>query len=87
MHRALADKPDTPFRIPTGIKLVRVNHNTGKPARPQDEAVILEALKPEFEFDENNQRVIGSADNKNNNEKSAEYVTNSEDNVQLGSEY
>ena len=87
MHRALADKPDIPFRIPTGIKLVRVNHNTGKPARPQDEAVILEALKPEFEFDENNQRVIGSADNKNNNEKSAEYVTNSEDNVQLGSEY
>ncbi len=87
MQRALADEPDIPFRIPTGIKLVRVNHKTGKPARPQDESVILEALKPEFKFDESNQRVIGATTENNDNQTSSEYVTNSEDSVQLGSEY
>lgn len=60
MKEALANQSDIPFRIPTGIKLVRINHDTGKPAVPTDKAVIVEALKPDFDFDKNNQRVIGS---------------------------
>ena len=46
MAAALADKPATPFRIPPGIRLVRVNATTGLPARPGDKRVILEAFKP-----------------------------------------
>ena len=46
MAAALADRPATPFRIPPGIRLVRVNANTGLPALPGDKKVILEAFKP-----------------------------------------
>ncbi len=46
MKQALADKPIVPFRIPPGIRLVRVNATTGRPARPGDRKVILEAFKP-----------------------------------------
>ncbi|HER27217.1 MAG TPA: penicillin-binding protein 1A, partial [Rhodospirillales bacterium] len=46
MEAALADSPATPFRIPPGIHLVRVNATTGLPARPGDRKVILEAFKP-----------------------------------------
>jgi penicillin-binding protein 1A len=35
-----------PFRVPPGIKLVRVNLNTGSRAQPGDQRVILEAFKP-----------------------------------------
>ncbi len=58
MKDALKDVPDTSFRIPQGIKLVRVNPNTGKPSAPGDGTVIIEALKPDFEFNDR-QRVIG----------------------------
>lgn len=58
MKEALKDTPDTSFRIPAGIKLVRVNPYTGKPTVPGDKAAIIEALKPDFEF-YNRQRVIG----------------------------
>ena len=61
MKDALKDVPDTAFRIPEGIKLVRVNPNTGKPSSPSDSTVIIEALKPDFEFN-NRQRVIGDED-------------------------
>ena len=61
MQDALKDVPDTSFRIPQGIKLVRVNPNTGKPSAPGDSTVIIEALKPDFEFN-NRQRVIGDDD-------------------------
>lgn len=47
MQRALEGKPATPFRVPPGIRLVRVNAETGAPARPGDENVILEAFKPD----------------------------------------
>jgi len=89
MRDALAKQPDIPFRIPTGIKLVRVNHDTGKPARPEDKTVIVEALKPEFNFDEKSQRIIGSSANDNdpNSTTKQEYSDDSEDVVQLGSEY
>jgi penicillin-binding protein 1A len=46
MADALADTPAIPFRIPPGIRLVRVNSTTGKPALPGDRHVILEAFKP-----------------------------------------
>ncbi len=43
---ALADKPPIPFRVPPGIKLIRVNAKTGMRAGPGDIRVILEAFKP-----------------------------------------
>ena len=46
MEGALKNEPATPFRIPDGIKLVRVNAKTGLPAQPGDKDVIMEAFKP-----------------------------------------
>ncbi len=46
MKRALKGEPAKPFRIPPGIRLVRVNAETGLPAGPGDTDVILEAFKP-----------------------------------------
>ncbi len=43
---ALADSSAIPFRIPPGIRLVRVNVKTGLPTTPDDKNVILEAFKP-----------------------------------------
>ncbi len=43
---ALADKPPIPFRVPPGIKLIRVDAKTGMRAGPGDPHVILEAFKP-----------------------------------------
>ena len=43
---ALADKPSVPFRVPPGIKLVRVDLKTGMRAGPGTERAILEAFKP-----------------------------------------
>lgn len=41
----LKDRPNTPFRVPSDIKMVRVNPNTGEPAGAGGPA-ILEAFKP-----------------------------------------
>ena len=46
MKVALADKPAVPFRVPPGIKLVRVDLKTGLRAGPGTEKPILEAFKP-----------------------------------------
>jgi penicillin-binding protein 1A len=47
MKLALADKPATPFKIPAGIKLIRVDAKTGLRAGPGDGGkTILEAFKP-----------------------------------------
>ncbi|MHB2168038.1 penicillin-binding protein 1A [Alsobacter sp. R-9] len=46
MKMALADKPATPFRVPPGIKLIRVAGSTGLRAGPNDPGAILEAFKP-----------------------------------------
>jgi penicillin-binding protein 1A len=46
MQAALQDQPATPFRIPPGIELVRINPTTGQLARPDDKNAILEAYKP-----------------------------------------
>ena len=45
MSSALAKKSPIPFRIPKGIRLVRINALTGKRALPGDKRVILEAYK------------------------------------------
>ena len=47
MADALEGKPEIPFRIPPGIRLVRVNGKTGQLAVPGERGVILEAFKPE----------------------------------------
>ena len=46
MKMALADKPAVPFRVPPGIKLIRVDSKSGTRAGPGDGKVILEAFKP-----------------------------------------
>jgi penicillin-binding protein 1A len=62
MKVALADKPATPFRIPAGIKLVRVDSKTGMRAGPGDTGkTILEAFKPGT-APPDNYAVIGVAD-------------------------
>jgi penicillin-binding protein 1A len=45
MKDALKNKPPIPFRIPTGLRLIRVNAKTGKRAVRGDRPVILEAFK------------------------------------------
>jgi penicillin-binding protein 1A len=46
LKEALKDVPPVPFRAPTGMKLVRVNHKSGLPASAGDKTAILEAFKP-----------------------------------------
>lgn len=46
MSEALKDTPPTPFRIPPGVRLVRVNAETGRAAMPGDRNVIWEAFVP-----------------------------------------
>ncbi len=47
MVSALKGEAGIPFRVPSGVRLVRVNAKTGKPAGPGDGNVILEAFKAE----------------------------------------
>ncbi|WP_425411130.1 penicillin-binding protein 1A [Hyphococcus sp.] len=47
MVDALEEEAGIPFRVPSGIRLVRVNARTGRPAGPGDSNVILEAFKPD----------------------------------------
>ncbi|MEE9195863.1 MAG: penicillin-binding transpeptidase domain-containing protein, partial [Alphaproteobacteria bacterium] len=46
MIEALRGQPAIPFRIPPGIRLVRVNRTTGLLAKAGERRVILEAFKP-----------------------------------------
>ena len=47
MKVALADKPAVPFRVPAGIKLIRIDPRTGLRVGPgHDGRVVLEAFKP-----------------------------------------
>ena len=92
MKEALASQPDIPFRMPQGIRLVRINHDTGKPAVPTDKSVIVEALKPDFDFDKGRQRVIGSnteAEDENEGGEGGALFENASENsdFQLGAEY
>jgi len=59
---ALADKPAVPFKVPAGIKLIRVDAKTGMRAGPGDGGrTILEAFKPGT-APPDNYSVIGVAD-------------------------
>jgi penicillin-binding protein 1A len=46
LKAALADKPAAPFRVPAGIKLIRIEAKSGLRAGPGSERAILEAFKP-----------------------------------------
>ena len=62
MKLALADKPAVPFKVPAGIKLIRVDAKTGMRASPGDGGrTILEAFKPGT-APPDNYSVIGVAD-------------------------
>jgi len=62
MKFALADKPAIPFRMPAGIKLIRVDPKTGMRAGPGDSGrTILEAFKPGT-APPDNYSIIGVAD-------------------------
>jgi penicillin-binding protein 1A len=62
MKLALADKPAIPFRVPAGIKLIRVEAKSGMRAGPGDGGkTILEAFKPGT-APPDNYSVIGVAD-------------------------
>jgi penicillin-binding protein 1A len=61
MKAALADQPPAPFRIPPGMKLVRVNLKTGLRATATDTDAITEAFKPGEEPDDP-YSVIGLSD-------------------------
>jgi len=93
MQEALKGKPDEPFRMPSGIKLVRINHVTGKPASPNDKAVIWEAMKPEAALREAKQRVISeqienaSTSGENGVVSGLSYQDSNADDIQLGTEY
>ena len=58
---ALADQPPVAFRVPSDIRLVRVNLKTGLPTGPNDPKAILEAFKP-------NEGPAGTADETSNGE-------------------
>ena len=62
MKVALADKPAIPFRVPAGIKLIRVDARSGMRAGPGEGGrTILEAFKPGTSPPDN-YSVIGVAD-------------------------
>ena len=46
MQQALADKPATPFRVPSGVRLVRIDADSGLLPGPTTEQVIWEAFLP-----------------------------------------
>ena len=47
MKLALADKPPTPFKVPPGIRLVRIDAKSGmRPGQGEGGRTVLEAFKP-----------------------------------------
>jgi penicillin-binding protein 1A len=56
---ALKDQPNVPFRVPPGMRLVRVNLASGQRAQPGDDKVILEAFKPGTEPTGESQIIMG----------------------------
>ncbi|CAO3413634.1 penicillin-binding protein 1A [Azospirillum doebereinerae] len=65
MAEALKDKPATPFRVPPGLRLVRVNPATGDLAQPGDRRAIWEAFLPGTEPNPDRPQMVldGSANN------------------------
>jgi len=60
MRDTLVTEEVVPFRAPSGIRLVRVNAKTGKPARSGESNVILEAFKAEDDIYNSRGRFLGS---------------------------
>ena len=65
MKAALADKAAAPFRVPPGIKLIRIDPKTGMRAGPDTPKAILEAFKPGT-APPDSYSVIGSGDGYDN---------------------
>lgn len=68
MEKALADEPALPFRIPSGVRLVRIDARTGELPGPGTDVVITEAFRPgtepgvDFDDDENGLGLFQSGD-------------------------
>jgi penicillin-binding protein 1A len=60
MTKALEGKPAVPFRVPPDIRLVRIDLDSGRPARPGDKHIILEAFRPGTEPDTDTAVIDGS---------------------------
>ncbi len=58
MKEAMKGKPATPFRVPPGLRMVRVNPETGNLALPSDEKAIWEAFVPGTEPQEGEERTV-----------------------------
>ena len=56
---ALKGKPAQPFRVPPGVRLVRVDPTTGRPADPGDRKAIWEAFLPGTEPGAEPEAVLG----------------------------
>ncbi len=59
MAEALKDQPNVPFRVPPGIRLVRVDLKTGQRAQSGDDKVIVESFKPGTEPNGESQVIMG----------------------------
>ena len=76
---ALADKAAVPFRVPAGIKLIRIDSKTGLRVGPgQTSGVILEAFKPGT-APPDNYSVIGYTDQQQQQQESPGYIGASPD--------
>ncbi|NBX74592.1 MAG: penicillin-binding protein 1A [Alphaproteobacteria bacterium] len=63
MRAALADKPGTPFRVPPGLRMVRIDAATGQEATAATEKAIWEAFVPGTEPGTGVQAILdGSSD-------------------------
>lgn len=62
MQAAIGDSHAVPFRTPEGIRLVRINRDTGLLARAGDRAIIQEAFKPGTEPTHDAPQVIGGGE-------------------------
>lgn len=72
VQTALKNQPLIPFRVPAGIRFVRVNHKTGKPALPKDTDVILEAFKSDENWQGKIKGYIDGSEEKTTDEEQSE---------------
>jgi len=64
MMDALKNTPPKPFRVPSGIRMVRVDLNSGKPAMPGDSRPIWEAFKTDDRLPSDDENILqGDASN------------------------
>jgi len=60
MAEALKDQAATPFRAPSGVRLVRVDPRTGRPAMPDEPKAIYEAFKANDRLPGDEEQVLDS---------------------------